>query len=289
MSIRKSVVSGMFYEGDFNQLNKHLEECFTSKYGPGSLPVKRSTKEILGIISPHAGYVYSGMCAAWGYKEIAEARMADVYILIGPNHTGMGKNSISLQDWNTPLGLVKTHTVFAQELIEKSGISSDESAHVHEHSLEVQLPFLQYACKDRLEKLKIVAISLRTADNLEKLAEAIDSIAKQRDMRICLIASSDFTHFGPNYGHVPFRYDVKESIYDLDHGAIDKIKKLDEHAFLDYVRKNEMTICGYLPIALLILVLKDKTEKVRLLQYYTSGDLTKDYTNSVSYASLVFE
>jgi AmmeMemoRadiSam system protein B len=289
MTPRTSVVSGMFYDNDFGKLNESIENAFLSKNGPGSLPEKRKQKDILGVVVPHAGYAFSGACAAWGYKEIAESRIADVYVLVGPNHTGLGTNSISLQDWQTPLGLVRTHQDFAKELIKYSGIGTDEMAHLKEHSLEVQLPFLQYACKDRLELLRIVAISLRDLQDIDKLSKAINELSIQMKKRVCLIISSDFTHFGPNYGYQPFRYEVKDSIYDLDAGAINQIKKLDRNEFLSYIRKNEMTICGYVPISFAIETLKNRAEKVKLLQYYTSGDITNDYTNSVSYASILFE
>ncbi|MFP4111611.1 MAG: AmmeMemoRadiSam system protein B [Candidatus Woesearchaeota archaeon] len=289
IDIRRPVFSGMFYENDFQSLNKQIEKCFTKELGPGSLPVKRSSREILGIISPHAGYDYSGMCAAWGYKEIAESRMADVYVILGPNHTGLGYDSVLLSNWYTPLGLVKTHRVFAQDLIQKTGLSSDQSAHMQEHSIEVQLPFLQFASKDRLEKLKVVCISLMNPDKITKIASAINQISDERNLRICIIASSDFTHFGERFDYVPFRYNIKENINHLDMEAIEHIKSLDSEKFLKLIKNNQATICGYLPIAVIIETFRQKAEKVRLLQYYTSGDLTKDYDNSVSYASLLFE
>src|SRR3989344_9393580 len=99
--IRKPIVSGQFYESNFNELDKQIRECFNSEFGPGDLPLRRKDKEIVGVVSPHAGYVYSGPAAAWCFKEVAEAKMPDLFILFGLSHSGYG-SCLSLYDWETP-------------------------------------------------------------------------------------------------------------------------------------------------------------------------------------------
>ena len=107
--VREPSVSGQFYESSFDSLNKQIENCFHDKRGPGDLPVeKRSDQRISAVIVPHAGYMFSGACAAWAHKEIAESNFPDAFILLGPNHFGTG-SGLSIGDWRTPLGLVKTH------------------------------------------------------------------------------------------------------------------------------------------------------------------------------------
>ena len=159
--MREPVVAGMFYPGGFEDLDKALRDCFTGEKGPLTLPCKRKDN-IKAIISPHAGYSYSGQCAAWAYKEIGEAQFPDIFIILGPNHTGIGANiAVSLEDWKTPLGIVKNHVQFSRELLENPLFQHNESAHAQEHSIEVQLPFLQFSNKDHLHDIHFVPIAIQ--------------------------------------------------------------------------------------------------------------------------------
>ena len=157
---RKPCVSGQFYEADMNQLNEQIKESFLSKRGPGTLPANKREKDILGVICPHAGYAFSGACAAWSYSSIAEAGFPDVFIIIGPSHYGTENPAATLQDFETPFGVVKTDAEFVNALAKKGNIIIDEDAHASEHSIEVQLPFLQFANKDRMKDIKIAPITV---------------------------------------------------------------------------------------------------------------------------------
>jgi len=143
--VRKPIVSGQFYEADSEKLKTQIRECFTSKFGPGSLPGKVKKGLVKGAISPHAGYAFSGPGAAFVYKEMAESKRPDLFIMLGPNHTGLGRTSVLLDDFETPLGIAKVDKVFGKKLIKNSEIDHDSSAHLNEHSIEVQIPFLQFA------------------------------------------------------------------------------------------------------------------------------------------------
>jgi len=280
----KPIVAGQFYAATFSELNKQIEECFNSKFGPGALPLKRKEKEILGVIVPHAGYMFSGPCAAWAYKEIAESRFAERYIILGPDHNGICSNlTTSLEDWETPFGIVKCDKSFIIELLEKC--EDIKKGVIMEHSIEVQLPFLQYVCKDRLKDLKIVPIVVPRRYNFKKIAERIVEIDKD----VCIIISSDFTHYGPQYLYTPFTIDVKNKMYKLDGGAIELIKKLDPDRFLEYVDRKRATICGANPIAFGMEIINLLgVKRCELLRYYTSGDIIGDYTNAVGYAAMKF-
>ena len=143
--VRKPIVAGTFYEAEEEALNEQIKNCFLSKFGPGRLPeIKKEKKEkaVLGIIVPHAGYVYSGACAAYAYKEIAESASPDLFVIIGLSHSGYS-SCISLEDWETPLGIARNDKDFGRSLI-KTGLKQNETAHSQEHSIEVQLPFLQF-------------------------------------------------------------------------------------------------------------------------------------------------
>jgi MEMO1 family protein len=283
---REMAVAGVFYEKDFDALNRQIEGCFTHSLGPGDFPIKKRSGFVKAIISPHAGYAYSGPCAAWGYKEIAESSPADVYILIGPNHFALS-SSISFEDWKTPFGAVKTDKDFARALSNALKLPIDNSSHEKEHSLEVQLPFLQFADKSCMEKIRIVCITLSDDVNIDRLASCFNEFLAKQEKKIAFIVSSDFTHYGRNYGYLPFSLDVEERLNSLDKKAIDLIISKDAKGFMSYVDRTGATICGALPIYLLLNVLKG--EKGSLLIYYRSSEISKDSKNSVSYASIMFK
>jgi AmmeMemoRadiSam system protein B len=286
---RKPVVAGQFYEGSSRELDKQITDCFSSKFGPGALPLKKRTKKILGIISPHAGYQFSGPCAAWAYKELAESKLPDLFILLGLSHAGH-PSCISLEDWETPFGLVKNDIEFGNALIKNSNLKQNESAHQHEHSIEVQLPFLQFINKESRDKLKISPIIASPDIKYEDLAKSIATTIKSQNKRTIIIASSDFTHFGLNYGYFPFSKDVKDNMYQLDNKAIEHIKSLNAYRFLDYIEETGATICGKYPIAVLIEICKLLgAKKARLMHYYTSGDIIGDYGSAVGYGAISVE
>ena len=285
---RKPVVSGMFYESTFDKLDKQIISCFNHKLGPGDLPIKRTNKKILGIISPHAGYPFSGPCAAWAYKEIAESKFPKTYVIISPNHTGFGAefSTYLFADWETPLGIVKVDKDLGNKLIKNfPDLRNEAEAHLHEHSIETQLPFLQFVSKDNLKKLKFLPICIKS-DNYNKLKDLAKVLSEFED--IVIICSSDLTHYGPNYNFTPFLNSKKENLHKLDAKYIEYIKELNSKDFFESSKKS--TICGKSPIVVAIEFAKEKgSKKTILLNYYTSGDISNDYTNAVGYASIVFK
>ena len=283
---RRAIVAGQFYEDSFEVLNKQIEACFKHKLGPGELPAKRANSQIKGAVVPHAGYMFSGPCAAWAYKAIAESTFADAYIILGNTHSG-SESCVSLEDWETPLGTVQADKVLAGKIMENTGLKANERAHAAEHSIEVQLPFLQFASKDNLKQLRIVPIMVAHGEDYRELGEAIKRAVKESGKNAAIIASSDFTHYGVNYGYVPFSENIKESLEKLDKGAIAWITKLNSYRFIDYVEEKCATICGMYAIAALIDAIAAK--KARLLQYYSSGDIVGDYSSAVGYAAITFK
>ena len=287
MGVRRPIVAGTFYEAGFQALEEQIKSCFMNKKGPGALPTRRGDKQIKAIISPHAGYQFSGPCASWGYKEIAEAEAPDVFVMLGPNHTGLGQSSINLDIWQTPFGMVKADEEFGKLLVKNTELVEDSKAHLQEHSIEVQLPFLQFVNKDILQRIRIVPIVISEDIDIPKLALDIKETILDSGKKVVFVVSSDFTHYGVQYGYLPFSSDIPKRIYELDQGAIRLIKDMDSDGFLNYVYETGTTICGQLPIALLLKTL-EKT-KGKLLQYYTSADIMGDYRNAVGYASILFE
>lgn len=280
---RKPIVAGQFYPADAKELDDSIKGSFTHKFGPGGLPGKKGKKKIYGAISPHAGYFYSGAGAAHVFKEIAEAEFPDTYIILGVNHSGPWTCS-SDEDWETPLGTARCDTELVKRLEEK-GIPIKNIAHHGEHSIEVQLPFLQFVSKDRIKDLRIAPIMVADT-KFEKIGKAIQEAVKELGRKAVIICSSDFTHYGFNYGYAPFDEDVKENMEKLDGGAIKLIEKTDPKGFLDYTEKTGATICGKCGISVLLWLMKGK--KAELLKYYTSADIIGDYDHAVGYASIVF-
>ncbi|RJQ17978.1 AmmeMemoRadiSam system protein B [Candidatus Woesearchaeota archaeon] len=283
--MRQAIHAGSFYEKNANALTKQIQDCFSHDKGPGDLPVNKRLNKIKAVIAPHAGYQYSGPCAAWAYKEIAESHFPELYIIIGPNHANNG-TFLSMDLWQTPFGEIRIDHVFAELLMKKNGIKVNEDAHQKEHSIEVQLPFLQFATQDRMHELKILPIIIDDSCDLKKLALDIKETILETQRDVIFIVSSDFTHYGRMYHHVPFSIDVKKNIYAFDEQAIEFIKTKNPEGLLQFHDEKISSICGIYAIALLLHTVK--IQKVSMEQYYTSADLTEsDYKNSVSYASII--
>jgi len=294
---RTPAVAGQFYESSEDRLEEQIKNCFKISNGPKKVPGKpKGKKPIIAAVVPHAGYQYSGACAAHAYKKIAEAAKPDVFVIIGPNHSGMGP-SVAVYPkgaWLTPLGEAKIDEDFVTELLKNSKFAQpDEFAHRYEHSVEVQIPFLQFIYKNDFKIVPIAMKSLQVIQESEDLINAIVIAAKKLNKTVTIIASSDFTHYGSSYMYTPFKGTkafIKEKLYKMDKKSIKLIEKLDGLAFLKNLVQTNATICGYGPITAAIIYARFmKAKKGKLLKFYTSGDITKDYTSSVSYASIIFE
>lgn len=287
--MRQPIVAGQFYESDKKKLENQIKESFLHDFGPKKIPNATQSKRIIGAISPHAGYFFSGAGAAFSFKEIGESKIPDTYIMLGLSHQGY-RSCVSLEDWETPLGIVKVDKEFCEKVIKNSSLKVNEAAHRQEHSIEVQLPFLQFIAQEHKNNLKIAPIIVSPDISCANFARFIKKTIDETDRKACIIASSDFTHYGINYGFIPFSNNIKEKMHALDKKAIDLIIKMDASGFLDYTEETGATICGKYPIAVLIELCKLLgAKKGKLLKYYTSGDILGDYSNAVGYASIVFE
>lgn len=282
--MRHAIVSGKFYPESKEELKKQIDGFF-SQLEIASL----KQREIRAAIVPHAGYVFSGKCASFVYRLIKNQEF-DCFIILGTNHSGLGsKVSMSVDDFDTPLGAVESDMGVMEDILIKAkkenfNIGVDEEAHKYEHSIEVQLPFLKSVQK----KFKIVPILLRdlSIKELEKFGKILSDIIKASQKKIFVLASSDFTHYGRAYGFSPFTENIKENLYNLDDKAIQAIIRLDAEEF--YVQSRKTTICGSQAIACLITIAENLKLTAEKLCYYTSGDVLGKWDNVVGYASLVF-
>jgi AmmeMemoRadiSam system protein B len=278
MGIRKSAVAGMFYAGTARELEEQIEWCYKHELGPGTIPRVngKGPREIVAIVVPHAGYYYSGPIAAHAYKELAEDGIVDTAVILGPNHTGYG-HSVSLwagASWSTPLGEVEINKKLAQRLLGEV-IEADEIAHIREHSIEVQLPWLQYLYK----KMRIVPITM-LAQDIETARMVGKAISRAADnQNLVIIASSDFTHYEPH-----------SVAMATDSSVIEAILALDEEELYKRCENLNCTMCGYGPVAAAVVAAKEmKAQKASLLKYATSGDTSGDFSRVVGYGSIVIE
>jgi MEMO1 family protein len=277
---RAPAVAGVFYPSAVQELNHLIELCFKERrFGPGDLPPSKrlGRRRIYGIISPHAGFIYSGAVAANGFYE-ASSMNFDRVVMIGPNHYGIGTGLATVRDgiWETPLGDVQIDTELASRISENSGILDfDDLAHSRDHCLEVQLPFLQFIRKNQFKLVPIIMI-MQDKVTASEIGESIAD--STRTLSALLIASSDFTHYEPN-----------SEAHRKDRELIEAILSLDISIFYATLERLNVSACGYGAIASIMTAAKALgATKGELLTYATSGDIIGDTNNVVGYASIIF-
>jgi len=280
LKIRSPAVAGSWYAGTPNRLRKQIEELFIHRLGPGSLPtvVKEGPRNLVGLVVPHAGYLASGPVAAHAYYHLAKDGKPDVMVIFGPNHTGRG-SALSIMNegaWRTPLGDVEIDTETANKILSASRIVDvEDRAHAYEHSIELQLPFLQYLYGS---EFKFVPICFMMQD-LMSSREVGKAVAEAlRGKNALVIASSDMTHYEP-----------QERAEKKDKMAIDAALKMDEEQYYSTVEAYGISTCGYGPTIAAITATKELgAKKAQLLCYKTSGDVLGDRSAVVGYAAIAF-
>ncbi|MFH0816002.1 MAG: AmmeMemoRadiSam system protein B [Methanobacteriota archaeon] len=268
--MRRPIVAGKFYAGNETALRAQVEWCFRHKVGLGRLPqVSPQRKgDVRGCVVPHAGFMYSGPVAAHSYAAVAEDGVPDVFVVLGPNHTGRGSDvSVMADDFDTPMGKVEVDKEIAKAM--RTGIIADDaSAHAFEHSIEVQLPFIKHIAP----KAKLVPVCMMMQD-YETAREAGKTIGKAISGRSAVVlASTDFSH-----------YVSAETAKRKDSLAIGRITALDPKGLHQVVEKNGISMCGYGPVMAMMEAIQPKS--ARLLKYATSGDLAP-MKDVVGYAAI---
>lgn len=277
MKVRRPAVAGYFYPASTKELSETLKALFLHKLGPGKLPPAPPANDLLAIISPHAGYEYSGPIAAHGYY-LASGASVETVVVLGPNHHGIGSGvAVPESDsWETPLGSVEVDRELSSRIVKLSSIVDfDDLAHWKEHSIEVQVPFLQFSLQPGF---KIVPISMLMQDELTavEVGDAVARALQELGRRALLIASTDFTHYEPY-----------EEAYRRDAKAIEAIKSMDVSEFYRVIDRENVSMCGYGAVAAVLTAAKRMgAARVELLKYATSGDTAGDKSAVVGYGSL---
>jgi len=280
LKVRHPAYAGMFYEGNARSLKAQIEDCFMHKLGPKALPEPAGDKlkRVIGVISPHAGYMYSGPVAAHAYYHLAQDGKPDTVVIFGPNHTGVGSGLAIAREgtWRTPLGDVEVDTAVADTIARGSSIIDvDESAHMREHSIEVQLPWLQYLYGSNFRFVPICFLMQDFESSCEVGAAVAEALSGKNAL---VITSTDMTHYEPQK--------VAER---KDKIVLDSALEMDERKLYSAVEINQVSMCGYGPTVAAITAAKALgAKKGKLLCYKTSGDVVGDYSTVVGYGSLIF-
>ena len=263
--IREPAVAGMFYSANPQALRRDLAELLVES--PQRLTAK-------AVVSPHAGYVYSGGVAGSVFSAV---RLPQRYIILGPNHTGRGV-PFSLYPtgaWRTPLGEVALDAELNRQLLEETEVlREDRSAHMCEHSIEVQIPFLQM----QVEGLRFSAICVGSHDlkSLTALGRALARVIQASPEPVLLVASSDMTHYEP-----------ADTASRKDHLAIERVLKVDPEGLYRVVIDQDISMCGFSPtVAVLTACRELGATEGRLIRYANSGDASGDYERVVGYAGM---
>jgi hypothetical protein len=267
--VRKPVVSGKFYEADKDALLKQIEECHKG--------FNRYPCECYGALAPHAGYIYSGSVAAY---TIASIETPETFIILGPNHTGMGCSCAvwSSGKWQTPLGNADIDKELAVKIIKNSELAhKDEEAHRFEHSIEVLVPFIQYFHKGS----KIVPICIGSNDLLElkSIGESCALGITKLRRKCVILVSSDMSH-----------YESEKNAMLKDQLAVSALGKFNEELFYGVISDNNISMCGYAPaISMISACKKFKDPEFELIKYSNSGDAAGDYSRVVGYAGILIK
>ncbi|MGC8670138.1 MAG: AmmeMemoRadiSam system protein B [Candidatus Micrarchaeia archaeon] len=276
--IRRSAFAGSFYPSSRQALTSFVEGAIERAH-----IAKEEVENAYAYQVPHAGYEYSGDTAAYAYKALSynsSINKIDTILLVGPNHTGYGMPiSVSMLDWETPLGVAMNDRELSEAIAQSKYISIDEEAHRGEHSLEVQLPFMQYLFnKEHEKKYAFICMGDQSLEASKHLYEAIENAVSKLKRRVVIIASSDLNH-----------YESAASAGIKDAKLLDAIKEIDYEKVNRLISQLDISACGYGPITVAMMYSQQHgAKKGVVLDYTNSGRQTGDYSSVVEYSAIAF-
>jgi MEMO1 family protein len=277
--VRKPAVAGQFYPADPDELSSLIDQCYTHPLGPGKKPpASKRDSELVAVVSPHAGYVYSGPVAAHSYLHVSSMVAPDLLVVVAPNHYGVGSGVSTFMEgeWETPLGRMRVDADAAARLADATDVVTfDPYAHRIEHSLEVQLPFLQRIYGDSVPLLP-VSLLLQDIDTAKALSAGLVKVVTGK--KTVLVASSDLTHYEP-----------AEKAREKDTALIGQVLDMDLEGFYSTLERLDVTSCGYGAIATVMETARSLgLGRAELLKYASSGDTSGDNLQVVGYGALRF-
>lgn len=266
-TIRKAFVAGQFYEAEPLSLQRHIERYV----------LNTPKQEVIGLMAPHAGYIYSGSVAGAVYSSVV---IPESLIILGPNHTGIG-SAVSVYPegvWETPLHNFEIDSELADKIMQNcEHCSYDATAHYYEHSIEVHLPFIAYFRKDT--KIVPIAIMKASLQDCAEIGNSLAKVLKDYDKKTLIISSSDMSH-----------YVTDEQARKLDAMAIAKILELDPVGLYTVVAQQRITMCGVFPTVTMLFASKALgATKSSLIKYATSAETSGDYRHVVGYAGVIVQ
>lgn len=286
-AIRQPLYAGSWYESDAERLQKQLAGFLSDAANKSAQRDSQTDpqEDLLAVIAPHAGYIFSGKTAAFAYQAAREQKIKRVFLL-GPSHH-LPLNGIALpasSAFATPLGNLEVDIEAVEELSHYPLFTVAPEIHRVEHSLEMQLPFIRLA----LGPVKIIPLVVGILTSLEEIRLAASILQQHIERGDLIVVSSDFTHFGPRYGYQPFKDNAPEKILQLDYEGFDHLARKDLEGFVNFENETQATICGFFPCAILCALLPPSA-RARLLSHATSRDvMPEDRDNSVSYLAAEF-
>ena len=269
MTTRPPAVAGSFYEASPDRLRAQVDACLAAN------PKPQAKEPFIGAVVPHAGLMYSGHVAAALYEQ---AELPRRFIILCPNHTGYGHFAAINREgeWHTPFGNVSIDAPLAEALMQKAPVLGDDwRAHAKEHSLEVQLPFLQRLLGD-FTFVPICLAAPRYALCQEVGSAVADVVADQKES-VGILASSDLNH-----------YENQQITLQKDQKAIDQVLGLDPRALWRTVDEEDISMCGFIPTTTMLIAAKKLgASRSKLIKHATSGDINGDYSHVVGYAAIL--
>ena len=291
MSSRQAAVAGQFYGGNEKQCLAEVEECIGAVEVPAGLK-----EEIVGGIVPHAGWVFSGDLAGLVFSAIKKVHpKVDAFLIFGASHRYSGREAVVYDkgSWETPLGSIDIDEELAGQIVELNGVKADRNAHCDEHSIEVQVPFIQYL----FPEARIVPVIVPSFGfDIKSGGEIAPVISRLKDKKVVCIASTDLTHYGPRYGFCP---------EGVGADAIRWAKEVNDAEFIDLALKLEAekllgvaleksSACGPGAVAMLVSVVKGLGKKEGILLGHTHSNevmekkFDQSSQESVGYAAIVY-
>ena len=264
--IRRSAVAGKFYARTRDRLRLQVEDL---------LPRAAVPTPAIGVVAPHAGYIYSGRVAAAVYGRVA---LPETFVILGPNHTGLGAGAAIMTDglWETPLGKVPIDTELGKAILAASAVlEEDHLGHLREHSIEVHLPFLQYF--ERPFTFVPICLFSHEYAACQDVGQSVAAAVQGAGKRVLLVASTDMSHYIP-----------RAEATAKDRKALDAILSLDPEGLHRVVRREGITMCGFHPTTAMLVAAKALgATQADLVMYTDSGEVTRDFTEVVAYAGLI--